>query len=378
MKRNPIYPQKSITMTIIMLLFFVSQATAQEDFQIKWSMDNTQAGVSSHINFSPYDATLAGGINSNALNGGYGFTNAIIAAYVVRPWPIPFSNARYMEFKFSANSFKYNISSLSFRLKRSPTGSKNFKVRSSVDNFISDLTSSTLPAINTFYSFSLPVGYNNLSDGTFSFRIYGYNTSDNSGTTWFDEIIINGQVLAIVLPIDLTYFKAEKSEENVMLSWETAWEKNSKEFIVERSADLKEFEAIGTLKAAGEATGRMQYEFIDDNPLTGANYYRLRMKDRDDSFSFSKTLDVITDAPESPILVVPNPASPEKITISGQNIDPNLLSLTNLSGNTISFRFEPIQGNSIDLYPENPLVSGLYFLTYQKNGRKEHVKILVP
>jgi hypothetical protein len=132
------------------------------------------------------------------------------------------------------------------------------------------------------------------------------------------------------------------------------------------------------LRAAGEATGRMQYEFIDDSPLAGANYYRLRMVDRDDGFAFSKTLDVITNAPESPILVVPNPACPEKITITGQNIDPNLLLLTNQSGTSISFHFEPIQGNLIDLYPEQPLISGLYFLTYQKNGRKEHVKILVP
>jgi hypothetical protein len=366
-------------MTIIMLLFFALRVNAQENFQIKWSMDYNQVGTSSHINFSPNNASLLGGINTYSLGSVYSAGGAVVVAYVIRPWPALFSAGRCMEFLFTANSFKYNISSVSFRLRKSDTGPSQIKLRSSLDGFASDLTSATLVNKDVFYSFIIPTSFNNLSESTFAIRIYGYNpTNTTLGVLWFDEIIINGQVLAIVLPIDLTYFKAEKSEDNVTLSWETAWEKNSKEFIVERSADLKDFQVIGTLKAAGEAKGRIQYEFIDDSPLAGASYYRLRMVDRDGSFSFSKTLDVIIDSPESRTLVIPNPASPEKITISGQNIDPNLLSLTNQSGNPISFHFEPIQGNLIHLYPENPLVSGLYFLTYEKNGRKEHVKILVP
>jgi hypothetical protein len=377
MKRNNIYPQTRAVMTIIMLLFFTSRVNAQENFQVKWSMDYTQVGVSNHSNFTASDAMLLGGPNKYGL--GYGVSGAIIAAYITKPWPVSFVQGRCMEFSFAAKSFKYNITSISFRLRRSTYGPSQMKLRSAMDNFTLDLAASTLTNSDAFYSYTIPVNFNNLSNNNFSFRIYGFNAEDFvNGTLWFDEIIINGQVLAIVLPIDLTYFKAEKSEDNVTLSWETAWEKNSKEFVVERSADLKEFQAIGTLKAAGETTGRMQYEFIDDSPLAGANYYRLRMVDRDDSFAFSKTLDVITDVPESPILVVPNPACPEKITITGQNIDPNLLLLTNQSGNAISFHFEPIHGNLIDLYPEQPLISGLYFLTYQKNGRKEHVKILVP
>jgi hypothetical protein len=380
MKRNYINPKTtSTTMIIIMVLVFVFRVNAQENFQIKWSMDYNQLGTSSHVNFSPNDASLLGGINTYSLGSVYSASGAVVVGYVIRPWPAAFSAGRCMEFSFSANSFKYNITSISFRLRRSTVGPSAFKLRTILDNFTSDVATSTLTNSDVFYSYNIPVSFNNLSNNNFSFRIYGFNAVNfTNGTLWFDEIIINGQVLAIVLPIDLTYFKAEKSEEHVTLSWETAWEKNSKEFVVERSADLKEFQAIGTLKAAGEATGRMQYEFIDDSPLAGANYYRLRMVDRDDSFAFSKTLDVITNAPESPILVVPNPACPEKITITGQNIDPNLLLLTNQSGTSISFHFEPIQGNLIDLYPEQPLISGLYFLTYQKNGRKEHVKILVP
>ncbi|WAC11454.1 hypothetical protein [Dyadobacter pollutisoli] len=378
MKRNYISP-KNAAMTMIMMLIFVFRANAQENFQIKWSMDYNQAGTSSHANFSPSDASLLGGVNTYSLLSVYSASGAVVVGYVIRPWPAAFSAGRCMEFSFSANSFKYNITSISFRLRRSTVGPSAFKLRTVLDNFTSDVAASTLITPDAFYSYNIPVSFNNLSNNNFSFRIYGFNAVNFvNGTLWFDEIIINGQVLAIVLPIDITYFKAEKSEEKVMLSWETAWEKNSKEFVVERSADLKDFQAIGTLKAAGETTGRMQYEFIDDNPLTGANYYRLRMVDRDGSFSFSKTLDVITPTPESAIQVLPNPASPEKITISGQNIDPNFLLLSNQSGNSISFHFEPIQGNLIHLYPEQLLISGLYFLTYQKNGRKEHVKILVP
>ncbi|NIJ55478.1 hypothetical protein [Dyadobacter arcticus] len=378
MKRKHTYQPSGTAMTIIMVLFFVFRTSAQENFQIKWTMDEVLTGVSSHANFSPNDAALLGGSNAYALNGGYGYGGAIVAAYVVRPWPTFFSSGRYVEFSFTANSFKYNISSISFRLRRSPDGPPQVRVRSAMNNFASDLSTHTLTNPSQFYSYSIPTSFNNLTANTFSIRIYGNGPTTIYGTLWFDEIIINGQVLAIILPIDLTYFKAESEEKKVKLSWETALEKNSKEFIVERSADLKDFESIGKLNAAGDATGRLQYEFVDENPFAGVNYYRLRMVDRDGSFSFSKTLDVIREEEALYLQVIPNPASPEKITIMGKDIETDFLMLTNYAGVAIPFLAEPIRANFINLYPEHALHSGLYFLTYQRNRRKEHVKILVP
>jgi len=360
-------------------LFLVSQVAAQEDFQVKWSMDEHLAGTSSHANFSPEDAKLAGGANTNALNGGYGYTNAVVTAHVVKPWPVAFSSGRYIEFKFAANTFKYNISSISFRLKRSDTGPKQIKLRSSIDGFTSDLISSTLVNENVFYPFSVPTSFNNLSDNTFAIRIYGYNPSNTTlGVLWFDEIIINGQVLQIILPVDLTYFKAEHIENKVNLTWETALEKNTHEFVVERSSDMARFEELGRIPASGETTGRTPYSFTDEIPMSGISYYRLRMVDRDLSFSFSPTRDVVIYDPSAGLQVSPNPASPNYISIKDNGIDPHFLLLTNHAGRPIPVQHEPALPGFINLMPQQPLSSGLYLLIHDKNGRKEHVKVLVP
>ena len=379
MKKHFNILKNSTLLILSAVLFFVFTANAQEDFQVKWTMDYTQAGISSHVNFTPFNAKLAGGANTYALPSIYAMDKAVVAAYIVRPWPAVFSGTRYMEFTFTANSFKYNISSIAFRLRRSDTGPKQVKMRTSMDGFVSDLTAISLPNFNVFYPFSQSVSFNNLSGNTFSVRIYGYNTGHITlGVLWFDEVIINGQVMPIILPADLTYFKALQNEGKVTLLWETAWEKNSKAFVVERSTDMKEFIPIANLDATGDASGRTQYTFTDNEPLPGTAYYRLRMTDLDNSFSFSKTLDVITFPDNISLAAMPNPAAPDKIRLHAQHIDPEFLILTNSSGKKIPFRFQPDGNNFINLFPSQLLSSGLYVLTYEKNACKEHVKVLVP
>lgn len=360
-------------------LLLVSQVAAQEDFQVKWSMDYTQEGVSSHVNFTPSSAALLGGPNAYALPSIYSPGGAVVVGYLIRPWPLAFSPGRCMEFSFTANSFKYNITSISFRLRRSDTGPKQIKLRSSMDGFTSDLTSSNLLNENVFYPFSVPTSFNNLSDNTFAIRIYGYNPSNTTlGVLWFDEIIINGQVLQIILPVDLTYFKAEHLENKVNVTWETAWEKNSDEFVVERSWDMVRFEEIGRVMAVGETTGRTQYSFTDESPRPGVGYYRLRMLDRDNAFSFSQIRDVIIHPKSPSVEVCPNPASPDHIRIKDNGIDPHCLSLTDPAGRPVSVRYGLQVAGFIYIIPQQPLYSGLYLLIHDKEGRKEHVKVLVP
>ncbi|GGC05590.1 hypothetical protein GCM10011325_35590 [Dyadobacter sediminis] len=342
-------------------------------------MDYTQAGVSSHANFTPANAKLAGGANTYALPSIYPADKAIVAAYIVRPWPAAFSGARYMEFTFTANSFKYNITSVAFRLRRSDTGPKQIKMRTSLDGFTSDLTTASLSNFNVFYPFIQPVSFHNLTDNTFSVRIYGYNSGHITlGVLWFDEIIINGEVLPIILPVDFAGFKAIPEEGRVKLFWETAWEKNSKAFMVERSSDMKEFFPIANLNAAGDASGRTQYTFTDEAPLPGTAYYRVRMTDMNNGFSFSKTLDITAFSEAISLAAIPNPAAPDRIRLYAPHVDPAFLILTSSSGKKIPFHIQTDANDFINLFPLQLLSSGLFILTYEKNARKEHVKVLVP
>ena len=365
-------------MILSTFLLFVFESYGQS-FQIKWGMDQTLAGVSSHANFTPKEATLLGGINTYSLASIYSVDGAIGYAYVVRPWPAGFNTGRSMDFTFSANQYEYHINSFSFRLRRSETGPKEIKIRSSADNFASDLYTMTLTTKDKFYPVTIPLSFLNLANTSFSFRIYAFDASNTSlGVLWFDEVIVNGLVSHFILPVDLTYFNAELLGEDVNLKWETAWEKNSQEFVVERSTNLVEFIPVGIVEAAGEANGRLSYNFIDEAPLSGASYYRLKMNDKDGNYNYSKTRDISLNFGAQPIAISPNPASGGQIRFRRDNLDYSTIVLTNILGQNISFILVDSEVDFISIRPQIPLSSGIYVLSILQNGKKLHTKVLVP
>lgn len=112
-----------------------------------------------------------------------------------------------------------------------------------------------------------------------------------------------------VLPVELIDFYATRTEERrVKCNWITASERNNSHFVVERSSDGSLFEEIGMLNAAGTSNEILTYEMIDENPLQGLAYYRLKQVDFDGQFSYSQVRKVdgsVSDA----YTLYPNPAS---------------------------------------------------------------------
>ncbi len=98
------------------------------------------------------------------------------------------------------------------------------------------------------------------------------------------------------LPVDLLYVKAKKQENNVLVQWATASEINQSHFEIERSSDGKNFNYIGAVYSSQSHSSQLKsYDFIDQNPQTGINYYRLKQVDLDGQFIYSNMVYVIYD-----------------------------------------------------------------------------------
>ncbi|MBK8923521.1 MAG: T9SS type A sorting domain-containing protein [Saprospirales bacterium] len=76
---------------------------------------------------------------------------------------------------------------------------------------------------------------------------------------------------------------------------------------MERSADGVGYEEIGRLSGAGTSRTIRNYDFWDNAPLTGANYYRLRQVDYDGQPAFSAVRRVEFHL-NTPFRVFPSPA----------------------------------------------------------------------
>ncbi|MBK0382360.1 T9SS type A sorting domain-containing protein [Pedobacter sp. SD-b] len=95
-----------------------------------------------------------------------------------------------------------------------------------------------------------------------------------------------------VLPINLTFLKAEKLNNGIQLKWQTSSEQNSAYFDIERSEDGKNFVNIGSKNGVGNSNTLTDYFFKDSNPIIGTNYYRLKQVDKDGKEKFSPTTSI--------------------------------------------------------------------------------------
>src|SRR5690606_23432835 len=112
------------------------------------------------------------------------------------------------------------------------------------------------------------------------------------------------------LPVKLESFKTSMSREytaKVLVEWSTSSEMGSDRFIVERSADSRVWVAVGEVAAKGKSEILNVYTLYDLNPVTGTNYYRLTMVDRDGSSEHSLIRTVVVTGAEGNYLY-PNPA----------------------------------------------------------------------
>ena len=111
------------------------------------------------------------------------------------------------------------------------------------------------------------------------------------------------------LGVDLLTFSATATpERTTKLEWQTATEKNSAHFIVERSADGQRFtDQVCRMQAAGTSNDLLTYHNFDYKPLTGDNYYRLKMVDKDGTYKYSETRRVHFNAPIADVSAIPNP-----------------------------------------------------------------------
>lgn len=106
----------------------------------------------------------------------------------------------YIELSLTPNlGYSINFEDFNFTNQRSGSGPSNFAVRSSLDNFSTDLGvySNTATNISNNETLSLSgVAFNDISS-SITFRIYGYSATNAGGTGSLNDFIFRGNVLCL-------------------------------------------------------------------------------------------------------------------------------------------------------------------------------------
>lgn len=109
----------------------------------------------------------------------------------------------------------------------------------------------------------------------------------------------------LVLPVELGFFNAFEANGEVKLIWETITELNNDFFIVERSNNGFEFEGIAKVNGNGTTFVPKNYQWLDNNPFPGHNYYRLKQVDFDGTSTIHETRVVRMSSLEGSIKLYP-------------------------------------------------------------------------
>ena len=149
---------------------------------------------------------------------------------------------------------------------------------------------------------------------------------------------LHGNILTLAsspLPVTLTAFTVRKAEvKTVVIEWETTRETNSDYFQLERSIFGKKWEVLAIINAKGESNSLVPYSYTDIKPLQGKSLYRLKMTDRDASFSYSRIRSVEIEGSQA-ATGFPNPTD-DKLTIMVDGVTQiERIQLSNMQGSYV-------------------------------------------
>jgi len=196
----------------------------------------------------------------------------------------------YIQFTLTANAGRYLVlNTVTLIQRRSNTGTpqgagpNNWSLRSSLDNYTTDIATGSMTYNYATYTVTLPAAFQSIPSAV-TFRLYGYNTTINSGGTSrfvFDNVSVQGQANSGVLAEQSINLTARvNGEKNISLQWNSDGFSGGTQFIVQRSADGTNFTPIFRTESATA--------YIDAAPVNAAIvYYRIAATLSDGSAYYS-------------------------------------------------------------------------------------------
>jgi Secretion system C-terminal sorting domain len=209
----------------------------------------------------------------------------------------------------------------------------------------------TVPMTN--HSIAYPFGYN---------LLLGQNTFPEFGAF----VLINTNNLSS-LPVTFTNFSATLLTNQVLIKWSTADEKNVSHYIVERSADGKNFDSVAIMYPTRTVAGINNYQLTDYRPLAGKNFYRIREVNLQNQSKYSEVRIVYYQAGSFMYSINPNPSGNRlKITTSSLQINRIEFRITDAGGRVLLRGNRLLQNGSLDINLTG-ITTGIYYVTLTKD-----------
>jgi len=208
----------------------------------------------------------------------------------------------------------------------------------------------------------------NSSSTGFSFK---NGTAAAGDVTWIGVSTFSPFTIASVsnanpLPITINYFNGTKSNGNHLLNWKvTCVSTPSATIEMERSTDGRNYNSIYSIFATAVRC-QQPFNYTDNQPAKGINYYRLKMTDADGKITYSTTVTLINAVKGIDVMnIAPNPIVNGNFNLKISSAEKTQMELviTDMQGRILQKQSVPLIAgfNSIPMNVRN-LAAGTYQL----------------
>ncbi|XZF12874.1 GEVED domain-containing protein [Chitinophagaceae bacterium MMS25-I14] len=177
------------------------------------------------------------------------------------------------------------------------------------------------------------------------------------------------------LPVTIINFSGRKNGSYNDLFWSMGETETLQAMYLERSADGDIFEEIANVAI----TGKADYTYSDMKPLTGNNFYRLAMKEKNGKVSYSNAILIYCKQENGQMSIYPNPNHGQfHLKFLSDKNEAVTVSVTDMSGRLISSeQRSSVRGaNDIVINSQN-LIPGSYMLHVQNATANQYLPLLV-
>jgi subtilisin-like proprotein convertase family protein len=193
------------------------------------------------------------------------------------------------------------------------------------------------------------------------------------------RIIFKPAAPAAPLPVTFVSIKASQVNKDILVQWNVELEINLKHYEIEKSLDGITFEKISILLISNSHNGK--YQWLDQNPSDGYNYYRIKSVDLDGKTTMSAIAKVLVDKGIGTISVYPNPITNGVVNLQMGNQPEGVygIRLLNPVGQVLfAKRIKHEGGNYTEkINWDYKMARGMYQLEVTKPGGEVHLIKLV-
>jgi hypothetical protein len=226
---------------------------------------------------------------------------------------------------------------------------------------------------DTYLKSSTSINLNDTTKVTFEVN------NDTASASMYRFRLVFSTVTQVTLPFVFKSVNGYWKNNRNIVEWETQNEMNLSKYIVERSVVGKGFFDEAPVSAHNNSTGN--YQWIDENPVPGNNYYRVRSVDMDGKIEYSKIVEIHVEKSGQRITVYPNPATVDNLNLQLNNKEAGLYEvqlITTFGQTLITKTFNYIGGNGkekINLGTSIP--KGIYQLQIKDpQGDKKLIRVV--